>query len=200
MGHVSRINEMPDEFLKDLSNRMALNEVEKMGLENNYLLNKRINESMGYSEASVWTSDNAKRSTYLKGLANKDSMGYTMSLEFNEHLFSNGYRFNAYELGPDCASVAAENLLNQYDLTYPKPWDTKDTPGAKHLEFEYHASEKVQISHGEFLAILEAKVAEGKINKEQYDRLVLASEYFRNYALLLSKYFGPKKTETLQAS
>ena len=161
--------------LKDLSFQMMLNETRKMQIENGYYLDKRINRY-----------GNSKDTLYNR-LINCDRDGYMLSLQFNELLLQNGYKFNAFVDGPDVVNISAENLLNKFGLSYPITWYvvSEDRDG---LHFGYDSLETIESKHNEFLLQVEELFKMGKIDKLEKERILVCSEYYKSCRCLLVQY------------
>lgn len=163
------------EELKDLSFQMMLNEAKKMQIENDYHYNNRINRY-----------GNSKKVLYDR-LINCDKDGYKLSLQFNELLLQNGYKFNAFTSGPDVVNISAENLLNKFGLLYPITWYvvSEDRQG---LHFGYDSLKTIEKKHNEFLLQVEELFKMNKIDKYERERIIVCAEYYKGCRCLLEQY------------
>lgn len=163
------------EELKNLSFQMMLNETKKMQIENGYYFDKKINRY-----------GNSKKVLYDR-LINCDRDGYKLSLQFNELLLQNGYKFNAFDSGPDSVNISAENLLNKFGLAYPITWYvvSEDRNG---LHFGYDSLNTIENKHNEFLSQVEKLFENGKLDKYEKERILVCAEYYKGCRCLLEQY------------
>ena len=166
------------EQLKELSFQMMLVETRKMQIENSHSFSIKTGNT-----ASPYSTEEG----YHQGILAEDKKGYELSLAFNELLLQNGMRYNDYVDGPDAVNIAAENLLYKYGIAYPISWYV-DYETSERLHFGYHDSATIDINHEKYLTDIKQLFLERKINKQTFERLVHAGEYYKQHHKLLSKY------------
>ena len=173
--------------LKELSFQMMLNETRKMQIENSYYFDKKINRH-GISKNVLYSR-----------LINCDREGYKLSLQFNELLLQNGYKFNSFIEGPDAVNISSENLLNKFELVYPITWYVviEDRNG---LHFGYDSLDIIENKHNEFLSQVEKLFENGKIDNFERDRIIVCAEYYKSCRCLLQQYQKYIQEDVLSAN